>query len=96
MLIRTLTKAKFALAAALIIGTASLGAASALASDNSGEYSGGFVVPGNSAVNPAYHPRWLANTRGTDAFAYVAPHANALRTAPPTQEDNYGPEAGKD
>ncbi len=96
MLTTTLTKTKAALAAALIIGTASLGAASALANDNSGEYNGGFVVPGDPGVNPAYHPRWFADTRGTDAFAYVAPHANALRTALPAQEDNYGPEAGKD
>ena len=85
-----------ALAAALIIGTASLGAASALASDNSGEYSGGFVVPGSSTVNPAYHPRWFPNARGSDAFGYVAPRTNMLRSAPAVHEDNYGPEAGKE
>jgi hypothetical protein len=90
------TKTKAALAAALIIGTASFGAASALASDNSGEYSGGFVVPGNSAVNPAYHPRWFNNTRGADAYASAAPHANTLRAAPVAKEDNYGSEAGKE
>ncbi len=39
-----LNKTKVALAAALIIGTASLGATSALASDNSGEYSGGSKI----------------------------------------------------
>jgi hypothetical protein len=87
-----LTKTKVALAAALIVGTASFGAVSAMAADNnSGEYSGGFVVPGSSSVNPAYHPRW--NTRGTDSFAYSA---NILRTAPAAHEDNYGSEAGKE
>ena len=89
-----LTKTKVALAAALVIGTASFGAASALASGNSGEYSGGFVVRGNSSVNPAYHPRWFTNTRGAGDFASVAPHA--LRAAPAAHEDNYGSEAGKE
>jgi hypothetical protein len=43
-----LTKIKFALAAALVLGTAS----TALA--------GGYVVPGSmDGVNPAYHPRWF-------------------------------------
>jgi hypothetical protein len=91
------TKTKVALAAALIIGSASLGTVSALASDNSGEYSGGFVVSGSSAVNPAYHPRWFGTqTKGGEAFGYVAPRANTLRTAPANHEDNYGSEAGKD
>ena len=89
-----LTKTKAALAAALIIGATSFGVASALASDNSGEYSGGFTVRGNSAVNPAYHARRFNNTRGADAFA--AAHANTLRRAHRAQEDNYGPEAGKE
>ena len=92
-----LTKTKVALAAALIIGSASLGTVSALASDNSGEYSGGFVVPGSSAVNPAYHPRWFGTqNKGGEAFGYVAPRGNTLRTAPATHEDNYGAEAGKE
>ncbi len=93
-----LTKTKVALAAALIIGSASLGTVSALASDNSGEYSGGFVVSGSSAVNPAYHPRWFgAQIKGGQAFGYVAPHhTNTMRTAPTNHEDNYGSEAGKD
>jgi hypothetical protein len=86
-----LTKTKVALAAALIVGTASFGAASAMAADNnSGEYSGGFVVPGSSAVNPVYHPLW--NTRGTDSFA----SANMRMSAPAAHEDNYGSEAGKE
>ena len=85
-----LTRTKVALAAALIVGTASFGAVSAMAADNnSGEYSGGFVVPGSSSVNPAYHPRW--NTRGTDSFASIN-----MRTAPAAHEDNYGSEAGKE
>jgi hypothetical protein len=43
-----LTKTKLALAAALVLGTAS----TALA--------GGYVLPGSmDGVNPAYHPRWF-------------------------------------
>ena len=43
-----LNKTKIALAAALVIGTAS----TALA--------GGYVLPGSmDGVNPAYHPRWF-------------------------------------
>jgi hypothetical protein len=43
---------KMALAAVLVLGAAS----AAEAGDNSGEYSGGFVVPGSTVgVNPAYH-----------------------------------------
>jgi hypothetical protein len=43
-----LTKIKLALAAVLVLGTAS----TALA--------GGYVVPGSmDGVNPAYHPRWF-------------------------------------
>jgi hypothetical protein len=43
-----LTKIKLALAAALVLGTAS----TALA--------GGYVLPGSmDGVNPAYHPRWF-------------------------------------
>ncbi len=43
-----LTKMKFALATALVLGTAS----TALA--------GGYVLPGSmDGVNPAYHPRWF-------------------------------------
>jgi hypothetical protein len=45
--------ALIALSTAVVLGV--LGAGSlAQASDNSAEYSGGSVVPGNSAVNPAY------------------------------------------
>jgi hypothetical protein len=61
-----LTKTTAALAAALIVGSASVALAS---SDNSGEYHGGFVVPGDPAVNPAYHPGWFPNyPRGGNAY----------------------------
>jgi hypothetical protein len=65
-----LTKTTAALAAALIVGSASL----ALASDNnSGDYSGGFVIPGSTdGVNPAYHrdlpPR---ATNGAKSFGFA-------------------------
>jgi hypothetical protein len=43
-----LTKIKFALAAALVLGTAS------------GALARGYVLPGSTdGVNPAYHPRWF-------------------------------------
>jgi hypothetical protein len=59
-----LTKTKVALAAALMLGTAS----AALASD-SGEDHGGFVVPGSTdGVNPVYHPGWFPG--------YAARHAD--------------------
>jgi hypothetical protein len=66
---------KVALAGALILGTAS----AALAGGNSGEYSGGFVMPGSmDGVNPAYHPRWLPNYakahdygNGGNAYGYA-------------------------
>ena len=95
-----LTKTKAALAAALILSTASLGTVSALASDNSGEYSGGFVIPGSTdGVNPAYH-RGLTtqNRKGADAYG-LAVTKGTIHAAPATSavhEDNYGPEAGKD
>jgi hypothetical protein len=104
---------KTVLAAALIVGAAS----TARASDNSGEYHGGFVVPGSmDGVNPAYHPRWFGGhaaeqRQGAESFGYVtprnqaggaygyaAPHGKTVRPAPQRwhEEDNYGPEAGKD
>jgi ABC-type sugar transport system substrate-binding protein len=61
---------KLALAGALILGTAS----AALASD-SGDYSGGFVMPGSmDGVNPAYHPGIFGNTAAAKAYGFVAPH----------------------
>jgi hypothetical protein len=50
-------KTKIAVAAALILGTASV----ALAGDQ-GEDRGGFVLPGSTVgVNPVYHPGWFPN-----------------------------------
>ncbi|HEY6254595.1 MAG TPA: hypothetical protein VIY51_02270 [Xanthobacteraceae bacterium] len=62
-------KSLIALSAALVLGA--LGAAStAQAGGNSGEYSGGFVMPGSvDGVNPAYHPGWFPNyTNGSKAY----------------------------
>jgi hypothetical protein len=87
-------KILIALSAALALGT--LGAASSVqANDNSGDYHGGSVVSGSSAVNPAYHPRWFAN-RGGKAYAFVAPSGRAATQPARHHEDNYGPEAGKE
>jgi hypothetical protein len=63
------TKTKIALAAALILGTAS----AALANDSDDE-KGGFVIPGSmDGVNPAYHPDIFGNTRNAgQAYGYVA------------------------
>jgi hypothetical protein len=53
---KMLTKTKVALAAALIVGTAS----AALASDSGENSFGGSVMPGSmDGVNPVYHPRWF-------------------------------------
>lgn len=90
-----LTKTKAALAAALIL--TSLGTVSALASDNSGEYSGGFVVQGSTdGVNPVYHRNLsIQNRKGGDAFGLAVTKGRTIHTAPAAQEDNYGSEAGK-
>jgi hypothetical protein len=60
---------KIALAGALVVGAAS----AALAGDNSGEYSGGFVIPGSTdGVNPVYHPELAPNSaNGRKANALV-------------------------
>jgi hypothetical protein len=51
------TKIKLALAAALMLGTASAALAS---NENDRSENGGYVVPGSTdGVNPAYHPRWF-------------------------------------
>jgi hypothetical protein len=61
---------KLALAGALILGTAS----AALASD-SGDYSGGFVMPGSmDGVNPVYHPGIFGNTAAAKAYGFASPH----------------------
>jgi hypothetical protein len=50
---------KIAFAGALVVGAAS----AALAGDNSGEYSGGFVIPGSmDGVNPVHHPELFPNS----------------------------------
>jgi hypothetical protein len=108
-----LTKTKAALAAALIVGAAS----AAQAGGNSGEYDGGFVMPGSTVgVNPVYHPGWFPgyaaeHRKGGESFGYSAPRSNAgdafgyapprSKTARPAahaprQQDDYGPEAGKE
>src|SRR5713226_5193363 len=62
-----LSKTKIALAAALVIGTAS----TALAA--------GFVEPGSlDGVNPAYHPRWFPNYPGV----YDSPNGDPNAFAP--------------
>src|SRR5580704_15032007 len=61
-----LNKTKIALAAALVLGTAS----TALA--------GGYVLPGSTAgVNPAYHPRWFPNYPGVNNAPSGNPYAFA-------------------
>jgi hypothetical protein len=63
-----LTKTKVALAAALILGTAS----AALAGDNTGDPSGGYVVPGSlDGVNPAYHPGIFHNPAVARSYGFV-------------------------
>ncbi len=81
-------------AAAIVLGVLGTGSI-AFAGDNSGEYSGGFVVPGSSAVNPVDHPRWFIGNKAGEAYGYVAPH-NTVRPAIAPEQDNYGSEAGKD
>jgi hypothetical protein len=52
---------KMALAGALVVGATS----AALAGDNSGEYSGGFVTPGSmDGVNPVHHPELFSANAG--------------------------------
>jgi hypothetical protein len=61
-----LTKTKIALAAALILGTAS----AALASDHENQ-SGGFVMPGSlDGVNPAYHPGIFGNPAVARSYGF--------------------------
>jgi hypothetical protein len=63
-----LTRTKIALAAALILGTAS----AALAGDSSSEPGGGYVVPGSmDGVNPAYHPAIFGNPNTARAYGFV-------------------------
>ncbi len=68
---------KIALATALILSTASM----ALASD-SGEYDGGFVMPGSmDGVNPVDHPGIFGNPSAAKAYGYVQTrHTTHLRS----------------
>jgi len=64
-----LTKTTTALAAALILGTAS----AALASDSGENNQGGYVLPGSTdGVNPAYHPGWFGKSGSAgNAYGYA-------------------------
>jgi hypothetical protein len=63
-----LTKTKIALAAALILGTAS----AALAGDSNSEPGGGYVMPGSlSGVNPADHPAIFGNPATAKRYGFV-------------------------
>ena len=63
-----LSKTKIALAAALIIGTAS----AALANDSGENNMGGFVMPGSlDGVNPVYHPGIFGNAAAAKAYGFV-------------------------
>lgn len=58
-----LTKTKLVLAAALMLGTASV----ALAGDSGENDWGGSVMPGSmSGVNPVFHPGWFPNYANGD------------------------------
>ena len=53
-----LTKIKFVLAAAIVLGAGSLAQASN--ENDGGNDTGGYVLPGSTdGVNPVYHPRWF-------------------------------------
>jgi hypothetical protein len=67
-----LTKTKIALAAVALLSLT--GASAAWASDNSsGDYHGGFVMPGSmDGVNPAYHPDlFLNHANASRAYGYA-------------------------
>ena len=56
------TRTKFAVSAVVIIAAA---AAALAANENSGEYSGGFVIEGSTVgVNPAYHQMMIIGEDG--------------------------------
>ena len=81
-----LTKTKIALAAALILGTAS----AALAGDASSEPSGGYVVPGSlDGVNPADHPGIFRNAATAKSYGFVeTSHGWAVAPAQTSQRPN--------
>jgi hypothetical protein len=56
------TRTKIAVSAVVIVAAA---AAALAAADNSGEYTGGFVIEGSTdGVNPAYHPMMIIGEDG--------------------------------
>ena len=78
-----LTKTKTALAAAIILSTASLGTIPALAGGNSGEYTGGFAVQGSTNG-------WtIQNRKGADAFGLAVTNGRALHVAPAKDYNGY-------
>jgi hypothetical protein len=77
---------KMTLAAVLVLGAA---ASAALAGDNSGEYSGGFVIPGNmDGVNPIYHPELAPNSaKARKAYGLVP----SIKLSPRTWQKPQAP-----
>ena len=74
----TMTKAKIALAIALVLG----GASAALAS-NDNEPSGGFVVSGSlDGVNPAYHPDIFSNPATARSYGFVRTQQGTWEAVP--------------
>ena len=62
------TNTKIALAAALILGTAS----AAMAGSENTEERGGYVVPGSLVgVNPVYHPDIFGNAATARSYGFV-------------------------
>jgi hypothetical protein len=62
------TNTKIAVAAALILGTAS----AALAGSDNTEERGGYVVPGSLVgVNPVYHPDIFGNAATARSYGFV-------------------------
>ncbi len=56
------TRTKFAVSAVIVIAAA---AGALAAADNSGEYTGGFVIEGSTAgVNPVFHPMLIIGEDG--------------------------------
>ena len=78
-----LTKTKIALAAALILGTAS----GALASDR--EDTGGYVMPGSlDGVNPALHPGIFDNSATAKTYGFVQSADGTWHVASPNHTAN--------
>jgi hypothetical protein len=72
------TNTKIALAAAVVLGFAG---ASAASDNNSGDYHGGFAIPGSTyGVNPVHHPGWFGKARSSGrankAFGYTPVRSN--------------------